>query len=66
MATHCPPHHLAEEHAAASSRRRSCRTPRLILEPAGYLPLDEPHEAAAVCALADLLSAVTDQQEEAA
>jgi len=66
MATHRQPHHVTEEHAAASSRRRSCRTSRLVLAPAGYLPLDEPHEEEALCALADLLSAVTDQEEEAA
>ncbi|MDA8381360.1 MAG: hypothetical protein M0020_11205 [Actinomycetota bacterium] len=66
MAIHRQLHRPPDDHAAASSRRQSCRTSRLVLAPAGYLPLDDAHEEAALCALADLLSAVTDQGEEAA
>ncbi|MDA8286039.1 MAG: hypothetical protein M0Z95_19320 [Actinomycetota bacterium] len=66
MATHRQPHRPPDAHAALSSRRRPCGAPRVVLAPAGYLPLDESHEEAALCALADLLSAVTDQREEAA
>ena len=66
MPAHHQSHRSRGEPAAVSSRRRPCRTPSLTLEPARYVALDQAHEGAALCALADLLSAVTDQEEEAA
>ncbi len=68
MPAHHQPHRSCGEHAAVSSRRRPCRKPSLILEPARYVPLDPAHEEAAVAALADLLAPylIRSVEEEAA
>ena len=66
MPAHHELHRSCGEHAAASSRRRPCRTPSLTLGPARYVTLDTAHEAAAVAALADLLAPYLEPDEEEA
>jgi hypothetical protein len=68
MPAHHQPHRSRGEHAAVSSRRRPCRTPVLTLRPVRYVHLDEAHEEAAVCALADLFAPYLEHsaEEEAA
>ena len=56
MPAHHQPHRSCAERAAVSSRHRPCRTPSLTLQPARYVTLDQAHEEAALCALADLLA----------
>jgi hypothetical protein len=64
MPAHHQPHRSRGEHAAASSRRRPCRTTGLTLAPARYVPLGQGHEEAAVAALADLLAPYVEHSEE--
>ena len=68
MPAHHQLHRSCGEHAAGSSRRRPCRTPVLTLQPARYVALDQAHEEAAVCALADLFAPYLEHsaEEEAA
>ena len=68
MPAHPQPHRSRGEHAAVSSRRRPCRTPVLTLQSVRYVALDQAHEEAALCALADLLAPylVRSDEEEAA
>ena len=66
MPAHHELHRSCGEHAAASSRRRPCRTPVLTLQPVRYVSLDEAHEEEAVAALADLLAAYVNQSHEEA
>ena len=64
MPAHHQSHRSCGEHAAVSSRRRPCRTPSLTLESARYVSLDEAHEEAALCALADLLAPCLEHSDE--
>ncbi len=63
MSAHHQPQCPSGEHAAVSSRHRPCRKPTVVLHPARYVPLDAPHEEAALSALAELLATYRDPDD---
>ena len=66
MPAHHQLHRSCGAHAAASSRRRSCRTTVLTLQPVRHITLDGTHEEAALAALADLLAPYLEPDKEEA
>ncbi len=63
MSAHHQPHRSSGEHAAVSSRNRSCRKRDLRLQPARYVHLEPVHEEAALSTLAELLATSTDPDD---
>jgi hypothetical protein len=63
MSAHHQPHRSSGQQAAVLSRHPSCRKPTVALHPVRYVPLDAPHEDAALSALAELLAAYTDPDD---
>ena len=66
MPAHHQLHRSCGAHAAASSRRRSCRTTVLTLQPVRHITLDQDHEESALAAFANLLAPYTDQRDREA